>query len=279
MRPFRLTHYFIAVCCTLVTAVTNGAETPGLVDGKMVAYEETIPGTDVTFTMVPAPAGEFLLGSPEDEPGRGEDEGPQQRVAVSAFWIGRCEVTWAEYQEYMELYKPLKRLNEFEFDTSIDPKSIPATVKTYLATRSPEVDAVTCPTPLYDSSFTYGVGEAPDQPAVTMTPFAAKQYAKWLSGITGRQYRLPTEAEWEYAARAGSDGAYSFGDEPGALADHAWFKQNSEERLHRVGRKAPNAWGLHDVHGNVAEWVLDQYNDAGYEGLGENNPVVWPTEA
>jgi formylglycine-generating enzyme required for sulfatase activity len=125
------------------------------------------------------------------------------------------------------------------------------------------VDAVTTATPLYDASFTYGVGDKPNQPAVTMTQFAARQYTKWLSGLTGRDFRLPTEAEWEYAARAGTTTAYSFGGDAATVADFAWLKSNSQEQPHVGGQKKPNPWGLFDVHGNAAEWTRDLY-DAGY---------------
>jgi sulfatase modifying factor 1 len=130
---------------------------------------------------------------------------------------------------------------------------------------------------------TYYAGEDPDQPAVTMTQYAAKQYTKWLSGITGRQYRLPSEAEWEYAARAGSTGAYSFGETASDLGDYAWFLANTEEETHAVGTKRPNAWGLHDMHGNVAEWVLDGYVADHYSSLrgkvtNAAEAVAWPTK-
>jgi formylglycine-generating enzyme required for sulfatase activity len=270
--------------------VTEDPGTPGAVavkEGYMVPYEATIPDTTVTFEMVPIPGGEFTLGSPDAESGRREDEGPPVRVKVEPFWMGKCEITWAEYQAFMEQYQIFKKLEELRF-TSTRMESakqqlakLPA-VKEYFDKQSLDVDAVTCPTPLYDSSFTYGPGEEPNQPAVTMTQFAAKQYTKWLSRITGQQYRLPTEAEWEYAARAGTDTSYSFGDNPDEIGDYAWTTDNADYQTHEVGSLKPNAWGLFDMHGNAGEWVLDQYIADHYgmltAGVSAADAVAWPTE-
>ncbi len=247
----------------------------------MVAYEETIPGTNITFKMTPIPEGSFTLGSPHGEAQRSDDEGPQSQVRVAPFWIGMCEVTWAEYHAYMATYEAFKSINTLR-DNAERLESLAATRK-FLEAESLEVDGVTSPTPLYDPSFTYYPGEEPEQPAVTMTQFAAKQYTKWLSGITGREFRLPTEAEWEFAARAGSTGAYSFGETASELGDYAWFVGNSDDETHAVGTKRPNAWGLHDMHGNVAEWVLDGYVADHYASLQSKlndaaEAVAWPTK-
>ncbi len=266
-----------------VTEATPGWATTKPADGPFVAvdggylvpYTVRIPGTDVEFEMIPVPAGTYLMGSPEDESQRREDEGPQIQVQVSPMWVGKTEVRWAEYKEYMKLYSIFK---EFEARGQRP------------VTEENRADSITAPTELYDPSFTYEYGELPDQPAVTMTQYAAQQYTKWLSLITGQQYRLPTEAEWEYACRGGTATAYAFGDSADSLGDFAWYFDNTEDELPRVGTKLPNAFGLHDMHGSVAEWTVNQFSEEGHTYLlsmreagggvlNATDAVDWPTDS
>src|SRR5699024_355979 len=119
------------------------------------------------------------------------------------------------------------------------------------STSAVNVDAISTPTPSY-IDMSYGMGRE-GYPAGSMTQYAAVMYAKWLTAKTGNFYRLPTEAEWEYACRAGSSTAYYYGNSPENLGKYAWYKNNNENTYHKVGKKKPNQWGLYDMMGNVAE--------------------------
>ena len=236
--------------------------------GYMVPYEIEIPGTKAKLKMVPVPGGKFKLGSPESEPGHTPAEGPEIEVTVDPFWMAEHETTWQQYKQYMALYDIFKKFSS-------------AGVRE--VTDANRIDAITAPTPLYEPSFTYEHGEDPQLPAVTMTNYSARQYTMWLSGITGHQYRLPSEAEWEYAALGGADTAYHFGNDPEKLGEYAWYADNSDAAPHEVKQKKPNQFGLYDMHGNVWEWVLDQYSEEGFERLkGKTvsalDTVRWPTE-
>jgi formylglycine-generating enzyme required for sulfatase activity len=222
----------------------------------MQTYTETIPGTKVSFTMVPIPAGEFDMGSPADEPGHQPDEAPVHRVAIRAFWMGKTEVTWDEYDQYWQK----------EPEAARQPNNV--------KTADGEADATTRPTPPYADE-TFGFGRE-GHPVINITHHAAMEYCRWLSQKTGRTYRLPTEAEWEYACRAGTKTAYFFGDDPSKLGEYAWFAANSDDSPHSVGQKKPNPWGLYDMNGNVAEWCLDSYRGDYYQTLSRTQATVGP---
>jgi len=233
------------------------ARTPATTEAAMSAYTNTIPGTNVPYRMAPIRGGEFLIGSPHSEIGRNSDEGLQRKVRIEPFWIGVYEVTWNEYEVFLARTRLASRPRAADF-------------------RSPYTnalaDAVAMPShPYIDPSM--GMGRE-GYPAINMTQHAANKYCQWLSAWTGHYYRLPTEAEWEYACRAGSTNRYSFGDDERRLIEYAWFELNSNSKSQRVGRKKPNAWGLYDMHGNVSEWTLDGYDSSSYATM--TDPVIGP---
>ena len=208
------------------------------------AYKVTIPNTTVTYTMAPVPAGEFLMGS--------EGNQPEHKVRLNAFWMQIHEVTWDAYLMFMFADQAKE-----------------------IAQPDALVDALSRPTaPFLEMSF--GRGNS-GYPAISMTQHAANKFAQWLSAKTGEYYRLPTEAEWEYACRAGT----TTPTPPGPLDEYAWYAKNSAMApftggtYHKVGTKKPNAWGLYDMLGNVMEWTLDQY--APYASAPAENPWIKST--
>ncbi len=211
------------------------------------SYEQLIDGTKVSFKLQIIPAGEYLMGSKN---GR-LDELPVHNVKIDAFWMSKFEITWDIFELF--LYKEYEKANSLKI--------------------SEQVDAVTRPSKPY-LDMTFGMGKQ-NYPALAMTQYNAIQFCKWLYARTGVFYRLPTEAEWEYACRAESNGEYSFGNDVGKLAEYAWYRDNSENKTQQVGLKLPNSWGLHDMHGNVAEWTFDQYKSEIYaETVNSRNPVA-----
>lgn len=241
--------------CLLVGQVL--AEPPGKPPaGAMKPYTEKIEHTDATFDMVPIPGGEFLMGSPDSEADRSDDEGPVHRVKIEPFWMGKHEVTWDEYDVW-------------SFNLDIQRRKLRKQAENE---RDKASAVVTRPTKPY-TDMTFDMGHT-GYPAICMTQLAAKMYCKWLSAKTGRYYRLPTEAEWEYACRAGTTTAFSFGNTPDKLAEYAWYYDNADEAYHKVGLKKPNPWGLYDMHGNVAEWVLDKYDPQFYKRDSRSGSLV-----
>ncbi|MGF1557523.1 MAG: formylglycine-generating enzyme family protein [Flavobacteriaceae bacterium] len=226
--------------------------------GKAMAtqtgYTETVPGAGLSFEMVAIPEGKFMMGSPDSEIGRKADEGPQREVGLDAFYMAKYELTW-------ELFELFFKQNKELFVTLEDDKVI-------------KIDAITRPSPPYEDP-SYGMGKD-GYPAVSMSAYSALVFCKWLSTVTGKFYRLPTEAEWEYAARAGSNTAYSFGDTTESIDDYAVYYKNSNNVYAKVGSKKPNAWGLYDMHGNVGEWTLDEYKEDAYTTLESKSPWMIP---
>src|SRR5438874_2310575 len=234
---------------------------PEMETGTHKNYTETIPDTKVSFEMVAIPGGTFLMGSPESEKGRSDDEGPQHPAKVRPFWMGKMEVTWDEYDRYWRKNPNAKKA---------EPKT----------EQDKAADAVTRPTkPYADETFGHG---REGNPVLCITHHAAMEYCRWLSAKTSKVYRLPTEAEWEWACRAGTTTAYSFGDDPALLDEYAWYDKNSEEVAHKVGKKKANPWGLLDMHGNVSEWCIDHYGKDYYTTFPLDkvslSPVLMPDE-
>jgi formylglycine-generating enzyme required for sulfatase activity len=232
-----------------------------LTPADMKPYTNTISGTKVAYAMVPIPGGEFVIGTPESEAHREDSESPQVRIKLDPFWMQTTEVTWDLYSLFMFPDEEKRFKDSIPTDPEFDRAS----------------DAVARPSKPY-TEMSFGMGKD-GFPAISMTHHAAVKFCQWLSAKTGHFYRLPTEAEWEYACRAGTQTAYSWGDSEDAMDDHAWYEENSDFTYKRVGRKKPNAWGLHDMHGNVMEWCLDgmlpDYSHLGKEAI---NPWVRPTK-
>jgi len=249
-----------AACVKIEPSISEGAAAPGAnaTGLEFKSYTETIPGSTVKFDMVAIPGGTFVMGSPESEGGRAADEGPQHPVAIRPFWMGKCEVTWDEYDLYW-------KKQEEEAEAKEKPKKSP---------NEEAADAVSRPTPPYADE-TFGHGRE-SHPVICITHHAAMEYCRWLSLKTGKVHRLPTEAEWEYAARAGTKTPYFFGSDPKPLDDYAWYAANSEDLTHEVGKKKPNPWGLYDIYGNVAEWCLNAYSKDAYAGFPLDKPTLAP---
>lgn len=210
--------------------------------GQDQQIEQNIPGTPITFKLILAPAGTAELG-------------PQKiKVDLDSFYIGMYEVTFDEFNSFRER------------DQDNDQSSNPAIAY--------KADAVTRPTSQY-VNLTFGMGDRGGFPMVSTTQQGALKYCQWLYQKTGRFYRLPTEAEWEYACRAGTSTRFYFGEDDSKLGEHAWYYENSDDKYHQVGQKLPNPWGLFDMLGNVAEWTSDDYRDDYYELIAKENQNPW----
>ncbi len=193
----------------------------------------------LALEFVAIPAGSFIMGGPENEmvPEERKREKPRHKVTISKpFLMGKYEVTQRQWLEIMPKLPFKMRSN-----------------------------------PEYNQRF---IGD--DKPVLRLSWIEAQEFVHRLNKALGTQsYRLPTEAEWEYAARAGTYTEYFFGDDPAELGDYAWFTLNSDKRTHPVGQKRPNPWGLYDIYGNAFEWVSDRYVH-GYNYYAES-PEVDPT--
>jgi formylglycine-generating enzyme required for sulfatase activity len=229
-----------------------------------VDYSEMIPGTSVSFAMKAIPGGSFTIGSPDDESFRAANEGPRKSVTVSRFFMAETEVTWDEYWAFYA---------ETMSEGRIPPEQI------FARNSDPEVDAISGPTPPFGNPEQgWGSGK---RPAITMTHYSAEIYCRWLSKKTGKTYRLPTEAEWEYAARGGTETPYFFEGSPKKYSSKGFwngifgadttvintyviYEKNSRNRTQEPSAVKANPFGLKNMSGNVWEYTLDRYADDAY---------------
>jgi formylglycine-generating enzyme required for sulfatase activity len=216
---------------------------PGSVDAGESAESMTEPGTNCSGTVFSAPMRVKLPGSVVEiellaVPG-GTLQTPEGPVEVAPFWLARTETTWDAYDVMV-----------FRLDL---PES----------ERQGGADGVARPTKPY-INVDRGFGHA-GYPALSMSALGAEAFCRWLSEGTGKRFRLPTPGEHAWAARALSETPYGCGSVE-ALAEHAWFRDNSGRKTHPVGEKGANAWGFVDLHGNVAEWTIDSGGRAAVVG-------------
>lgn len=238
-----------------VTAALEIYSEPAIVN-EFINYTEQVPGTSVSFNMIAIPGGSFEMGSPESEPLREDDEGPVRKVQLSPFWMAETEVTWDTYLAFFRA-------------TGSQGRTEGQVVK------RKNVDAISGPTPPWGAP-DQGWGKG-NRPAITMTWHAANVYCQWLSKVTGKKYRLPTEAEWEYACRGGTSTPYFFegnpkkltsegflkkllGPDTAVIASHVIYRENSNSRTATPDEVKANPFGLKNMSGNVAEFCLDIYS-------------------
>ena len=232
---------------------------------KLTGFEhftEKVPGTSISFDMKAIPGGTFKMGSPAKEQFRNEDEGPVRDVTLSQFYMSEVEVTWDAFLT-------------FRFETQTEGR----VDQNITRAKNLEPDAVSGPTPPYgqpDQGWGYG-----DNPAITMSHYAAEIYCKWLTLKTGKKYRLPTEAEWEYAARGNTSTPYYFEGSPKKYTRERWlnrvfgmdtavinsyviYQENSSGRTYPGDRVKANPFGLKNMLGNVMEYCSDWYSPTTY---------------
>ena len=239
-------------------------------------FTEQIPRSSITFEMIAIPGGTFNMGSPDNEPLRKPDEGPVHKVTLSPFFMSEVEVTWDMYWEFF-------------YKTHSEGRTPPEVIMDN--NSRPDVDAISGPTSPYGAA-DQGWGSG-SRPAITMTHYMAETFCQWLSLITGKKYRLPTEAEWEYAARGGTETPYFFEGNPkdfsnkgfwrkfkkpstAGISSYVIYVNNSKNRTQEPGEVEANPFGLKNMLGNVMEFCADKYDPNAYKKAGENsvNPLV-----
>lgn len=240
-------------------------------------YTEQIPGTAVSFNMVAIEGGSFTMGSSTKEAFHKSDEAPQHKVTLSPFFMAEVETTWDQYWAFYS-------------QTMSEGRTPPATVYENNL-NAMGVDAISGPTPPFGFP-DQGWGSG-DRPAITMTHYAAEVFCQWLSEKTGKKYRLPTEAEWEYAARGETETPYFFAGNPKSFSNTGFIRKfisaktdsigayviyanNSGHRTQEPSLVKANPFGLKNMMGNVMEYCADKYNENAYQNRGEDtlNPLV-----
>lgn len=232
-------------------------------------FTEQIPNTAISFNMVPVQGGTFKMGSEEAEPFRKKDEGPVRSVTVSKFFMGEVEVTWDEYWAFYASTMSEGRL---------DPVVV-------MERNAGNPDAISGPTPPFGiPDQGWGSGS---RPAITMSHYGAQTYCQWLTKVTGKKYRLPTEAEWEFACRGGSETPYFFKGDPKRFVNkglrnkifgvdttginsYVVYQLNSSSKTQEPSFVKANPFGLKNMAGNVAEYCADWYSPEAYKSTGNS---------
>jgi formylglycine-generating enzyme required for sulfatase activity len=224
MKPYAITRRSVLLAVVISVLLFPGCASHTLIteplnpqDGFPPSY--TDPYAGVEFIVLPS--GSFTMGSPENEKGRDQDEGPTHEVSIESFYIGKYEVTQAQWEKVMG--------------------------------ESPSHNRAHTRLPVENVSW--------DE---------IQRFLERLNKKTGLTFRLPTEAEWEYACRAGTQTPFCSGSDASTLNEYAWYNINAGDETHLVGTRMPNQWGLYDMHGNVSEYVGD--GRRGYLSRKEHNP-------